>query len=89
MAGRPRTGLYALGAALILGGLSTLGAGAQTSADDDDPLALFAELMPAFSSPRCVNCHGGTDPNVAQEGRNHDAGQVDVGMDGAGNMNVE
>jgi hypothetical protein len=28
----------------------------------DDPLALFAELMPVLSHERCANCHGATDP---------------------------
>jgi hypothetical protein len=51
---------------------------------EDDPLALFAELMPVFSSPRCTNCHGGTNP---QTNLNHVGGQVDVQMDSIGNMN--
>jgi hypothetical protein len=27
-----------------------------------DPIELFAKLMPVFSHPRCVNCHGGVNP---------------------------
>jgi hypothetical protein len=57
-----------------------------TSAADDDPLAMFAEMMPVFSSPRCVNCHGGTDPSVKPEGLNHGGGQVDVPKNSDGDM---
>jgi len=28
----------------------------------DDPLTLFAALMPVLKHDRCVNCHGATDP---------------------------
>jgi hypothetical protein len=42
-------------------------------ADGNDGLALFGEMMPVFSSPRCANCHGGTDPVT---GANHEPGPV-------------
>src|ERR1041385_7235647 len=79
-------GLLALGTLLAVTGLGTLSVSAQTSARDDDPLAMFAELMPVFSSPRCVNCHGGTNP---QTNLNHPGGQQDVPVDGQGNMSFE
>jgi hypothetical protein len=64
-------------------GLGTLNVAAQTpagttAADYDDPLNLFAEMMPVIRSPRCANCHGGTDPNVKPEGLNHPGGQLDI-----------
>jgi hypothetical protein len=89
----------ALSALLMLGGAGSLSAAAQVApvpaaqlrvaaqvnqaAADDDPLALFAQMMPAFSSPRCVNCHGGTNP---QNDVNHEGGQVDVPLNEAGDM---
>jgi hypothetical protein len=82
-------GISALGAVLIMAGIGTLSVAAQTSAADDDPLALFAELMPVFSSPRCVNCHGGTDPSVKPDGLNHGGGQVDVVRDPAGDATFD
>ncbi len=51
--------------------------------DEDDPLAMFAALMPVLKSPRCVNCHGGTNPAIDL---NHDGGQVDVPLDAEGDM---
>jgi hypothetical protein len=56
---------------------------AQGQAAEDDPLQLFAQMMPAFSSPRCSNCHGGTNP---QTDTNHEGGQVDVPLNGSGDM---
>src|SRR5262245_31536796 len=38
-----------------------------------DSLALFAQLMPVLTSPRCANCHGGTNP---VSGDNHGGGPV-------------
>jgi hypothetical protein len=78
-----RIGLLALGAALALGGLWTMSVGAQAVQSDDDPLALFAETMPVFSSPRCVNCHGATNPATDT---NHEGGQVDFAKDAHGDM---
>lgn len=51
--------------------------------DQDDPLAMFAALMPVLKSPRCVNCHGGTNPATDL---NHGGGQVDVPLDAEGDM---
>ncbi len=42
---------------------------------DENPFAMFAALMPVFSSPRCVNCHGGTNPAT---NTNHKGGQQDI-----------
>lgn len=33
----------------------------------DDPLALFSKMMPVFMHPRCVNCHGATDPQIPRK----------------------
>jgi hypothetical protein len=60
-----------------------LNVAAQGQAADDDPLQLFAQMMPAFSSPRCSNCHGGTNP---QTDTNHEGGQVDVPLNATGDM---
>ena len=40
-----------------------------------DPMVYFQALMPVLTHPRCVNCHGGTDPI---SGRNHGGGAVDL-----------
>lgn len=45
----------------------------QRVAQQTDSLTLFARLMPVLSSPRCVNCHGGTNP---VSGDNHGGGPV-------------
>lgn len=39
-------------------------------------LDLFQTMMPAFSHPRCMNCHGLTNPIT---GANHGGGKIDVG----------
>jgi hypothetical protein len=73
-----------LGTLLIMAAIGTLGAAAQTSTAEDDPLAMFTEMMPVWSSPRCVNCHGGTIPDVKPEGLNHEGGLIDVVRDDKG-----
>jgi hypothetical protein len=56
-AGHRREATCAFGAVLVVLGLGTLSVAAQTNPTDaKDSLALFAELMPVCSSPRCVNC---------------------------------
>src|ERR1700686_2099861 len=81
-----RKGISSVGALLVSAGVGTMSAGAQTNALDQDPLELFAELMPVFSSPRCVNCHGGTNPATDL---NHEGGQVDVPVNEAGDMKFD
>jgi hypothetical protein len=82
-----RNGIVALGGGFVLAGLGTVGVGAQTSAIGQDPLELFAELMPVFSSPRCVNCHGGTNPAIPV---NHAGGRQDVPLERpGGDMSLE
>jgi hypothetical protein len=82
-----RQGVSSLGALLVSAGVGTISAGAQTEAIGQDPLELFAQLMPVFSSPRCANCHGGTNPATDL---NHAGGQVDVPLDGpGGDMSLE
>jgi hypothetical protein len=78
-----------LGTVLIMAAIGTLGAAAQTSPADDDPLAMFAEMMPVWSSPRCVNCHGGTIPDVKPEGLNHGGGLIDVVRDAKGDATFD
>src|ERR1700737_4793927 len=46
---------------------------ARQAAENNEGLALFGEMMPVLSSPRCVNCHGGVDP---VSGANHEPGPV-------------
>lgn len=79
-AGGSTATVLVFGALLIVAAIGALGgAAAQTSAaEEDDPLAMFAEMMPVWSSPRCVNCHGATIPDVKPEGQNHEGGLVDV-----------
>src|ERR1700694_721335 len=72
---RPRAvGPVLIVAGLVLAGAATFSvtAHAQQPADKEG-LALFGEMMPVFSSPRCQNCHGAVDP-VA--GTNHEPGPV-------------
>src|SRR6266481_2523976 len=69
-----RKGIFSLGALLVSAGVGTFSVGAQTSATDVDPLAMFGELMPVFSSPRCVNCHGATNPATDL---NHQGGKIE------------
>jgi hypothetical protein len=71
--------LSRLGSALVLAGLALAGAGTLNAAgpmqqaDGNEALAMFGEMMPVFTSPRCSNCHGGTDP---VKGTNHEPGPV-------------
>lgn len=44
-------------------------------------LDLFQSMMPAFSHPRCMNCHGVTDPI---SGANHGGGKIAVGPQAPG-----
>ncbi|HEV7666656.1 MAG TPA: hypothetical protein VGQ62_24185, partial [Chloroflexota bacterium] len=95
-----RRGIRALGAALLLSGVATLSVAAQprqapilapsaatqTAQAADDPLLLFADMMPVFSSPRCVNCHGGTNP---QTDTNHEGGQVNTPLNAQGDMTFD
>jgi hypothetical protein len=83
-AGHRQKGLCVLGTLLIMMAIGTLAAAAQTGPADDDPLAMFTEMMPVWSSPRCVNCHGGTVPDVKPEGLNHEGGLIDVVRDANG-----
>jgi len=46
---------------------------AQGAGQGADGLTLFRPLMPVLTSPRCANCHGGTDP---ASGENHGGGVV-------------
>jgi hypothetical protein len=69
----------ALGLALLISAIALTGAGVvnpptAVGQDDGNPgLALFGEMMPVFTSPRCSNCHGGVDP---VSGANHEPGPV-------------
>jgi len=74
----------ALGLALVLGGLGAIGVAAQPVGGTTESLALFAEMMPVLSHPRCTNCHGGVD---VTNGTNHGGGEVsDVPLDPQGDM---
>jgi hypothetical protein len=54
---------------VLLGGLVALPASAQTSTrGDNEGLKLFEKMLPVFMHPRCLNCHGGTNPVT---GENH------------------
>ena len=56
---------------------------AQAGGGSRDPLRLFSAMMPVFSSPRCVNCHGGVNVHT---GDGHEAGEIDVDLDSTGDM---
>src|SRR4030088_2434290 len=64
--------LILAGVALVAGGTMTVAAPAHQAAGDES-LAMFGEMMPVFSSPRCANCHGGVNP---VSGDNHEPGPV-------------
>jgi hypothetical protein len=75
---RPRPGVRVVGPALILAGIGlvvggTLSVAAPAQQAGDESVALFGEMMPVFSSPRCANCHGGVNP---VSGANHEPGPV-------------
>lgn len=70
-----------LGAVLLLGSFGSFAAVAVSrpavaAAQEADGLTLFRPLMRALTSPRCFNCHGGTDP---VSGANHGGGAVGAG----------
>ena len=52
--------------------------GAPMTPGGEDPIDLFAKLMPVFSHDRCVNCHGGVDPFV-EENNDHSGGILPQG----------
>jgi hypothetical protein len=86
--GETRAGVRTLGVAILVVGIAVLSVGtasgaAQARQDETDPINLFSTMMPVFSSPRCVNCHGGVQPAT---GENHEGGKVDVAFDSNGNM---
>jgi hypothetical protein len=87
-AGQARHGVRVLSATMVVLGVATIGVGTASGAaparqDAQDPLALFSAMMPVFSSPRCVNCHGGVDPTSDEQ---HEGGKVDVVLDANGDM---
>jgi hypothetical protein len=65
---------HALGPAFIVAGIVLAGGGMRSvpvraaQTDNNEGLALFSKMMPVFTSPRCVNCHGDTNPVT---GENH------------------
>jgi hypothetical protein len=75
----PACRVRTLGPALILAGIVLVGIGTLSvatravQAQSNAGLALFGEMMPVFSSPRCQNCHGGVNPVT---GANHEPGPV-------------
>jgi hypothetical protein len=68
---------------LVTIGIGTASGAAPARQETQDPLALFSAMMPVFSSPRCVNCHGGVDPASDDS---HEGGKVDVVLDANGDM---
>jgi hypothetical protein len=82
---RRKTRIVAPGVVLLLGSVLCFLAAAvqaapvpvmantQRAAQETDSLTLFARMMPVLTSPRCFNCHGGTDP---AGGDNHGGGAV-------------
>jgi hypothetical protein len=77
----------ALGAALALAGIILAwSATAHAAQTDNEALAMFGEMMPVFTSPRCVNCHGGINPF---KGDSHEVGPIDVPLDADGDMNSD
>jgi hypothetical protein len=72
-------GVRALGPALVLAGIALVAGGTLTAAapagqaGGGESLAMFGEMMPVFTSPRCANCHGGVNP---VSGANHEPGPV-------------
>src|SRR5687767_9687198 len=72
------------GVCLFMTGTAVNPAPAPGAAGAGDPLDLFAELMPVFGHPRCVNCHGGVDPFNEYAG----PPQVEHGGDVVGDPNL-
>jgi hypothetical protein len=83
-----RIGVRTLGVAILVVGVAVLSVGTASGAapakqEETDPITLFSTMMPVFTSPRCVNCHGGVQPAT---GENHEGGKVDVAFDSNGDM---
>jgi hypothetical protein len=81
----------AFGAVLVLAGIALVGLGmtsgtARAAQTDNEALGMFGEMMPVFTSPRCVNCHGGINPF---KGDSHEAGAIDVPLDSSGDMSTD
>jgi hypothetical protein len=81
----------AFGAVLVLAGIALVGLGttsgtARAAQTDNEALGMFGEMMPVFTSPRCVNCHGGINPF---KGDSHEAGAIDVPLDSNGDMSSD
>jgi hypothetical protein len=58
-------------------------AAAQEPAPAGDPTKwrpLWDTLEPLFQHPRCLNCHGATNPMVGEEGINHAGGRAELGQ---------
>jgi hypothetical protein len=72
---QPRAaGFAVLVAGILAAGVGMFSVSVQAKeADAGQALALFGEMMPVFTSPRCANCHGGVDP---VKGTNHEPGPV-------------
>jgi hypothetical protein len=84
----PRRGTFALGAAItvigiVLAAVATTLATASAAQTDNEALGMFGEMMPVFTSPRCVNCHGGVNPF---RGDTHAVGPIDVPVAPNGDM---
>jgi len=57
-----------LGLVLMLSAVGAIGVAAQGAPAATQPVQLFDAIMPTLKSPRCSNCHGGTN---ALTGENH------------------
>lgn len=83
-----KRGFSAFGAALTLAWLLALTGppshiatvrAAQAGSEE----TFFTEMMPVFTSPRCLGCHGQVNPS---QGTGHEGGKVDVAFDDSGDM---
>jgi hypothetical protein len=86
-----RRSALALGAVFVLAGFGLVGFAtssgtARAAQTDNEALGMFGEMMPVFTSPRCVNCHGGINPF---KGDSHEAGAIDVPLDADGDMSSD
>ena len=71
---------------IVLTGFATLNATVAAAQTDNQALEMFGEMMPVFTSPRCLNCHGGINPF---QGDSHAAGAIDVPVDANGDMSSD
>lgn len=72
----PKHALGGIGFGLLIAAAPLIAAA--QSAGGEDPIVLFAKLMPVFSHSRCEGCHGAVNPF---SGDTHESGVIKADFD--------